>query len=215
MTASALYPGTSISLVSLTRDDSSRPSPVARRRQQPADSLLVRVAHKDPVAARECIDEFGGLIWSVARRLTRSHADAQEAVQEIFTEVWRTAERFDASQQSEKVFVATIARRRLIDRMRRAARQGRMEAMDIHALSWVVNSADPAATAAARAVMQLRPELRRVLELAVLQGLNHSEIADVLQLPVGMVKTTMCRGLVQVRELMGKQHMMPVDEVHS
>ena len=174
--------------------------------------MLARVAQRDPVAARECIDEFGGLIWSIARRLTRSHGDAQEAVQEIFTEVWRSADRFDPAQSSEQVFVATIARRRLIDRMRRAARQGRMEAMDMHSLSWV-GSADPSANAAARAVVQLRPELRRVLELAVLQGLNHSEIADVLQLPVATVKETMRRGLIQVRELMGKQR-ASADEVH-
>jgi RNA polymerase sigma-70 factor (ECF subfamily) len=203
VTVSALYPATHISLISLTRDDSTRPAYVARRRQQTA-AVLTRVAQGDPVAARECIDEFGGLVWSIARRLTRNHADADEAVQEIFTEVWKSADRFDPAQGSEKVFVATIARRRLIDRMRRAARQGLAESDDIHSLSWVGSSCAEAA-AAARAVMQVRPELRRVLELGVLRGLNHSEIAEVLQLPVATVKATMLRGLIQVRELMGKQ----------
>jgi len=212
VTASALYPATHISLISLTRDDSTRPAYVARRRQQTVP-VLTRVAQGDPVAARECIDEFGSLVWSVARRLTRNHADAEEAVQEIFSEVWRSADRFDPAQGSEKVFVATIARRRLIDRMRRAARQDFPESDDIHSLSWTINSggASAEAAAAARAVMQVRPELRRVLQLGVLQGLNHSEIAEVLQMPVATVKATMLRGLIQVRELMGKQR--AADEV--
>jgi RNA polymerase sigma-70 factor (ECF subfamily) len=209
-----LYPGTYISLISLTRDDSARPAYVARSRQQTAHSVLARVAQGDPVAARECIDEFGSLIWSIARRLTRSQADAQEAVQEIFGEVWRSADRFDPAQGSERVFIATIARRRLIDRMRRAARQDRTESIGIHSLTWVINNADPGAEAAARAVTQLRPELRRVLELAVLHGLKHSEVAEVLQLPVATVKEAMRRGLIQVRELMGKQR-VAADDVHS
>jgi RNA polymerase sigma-70 factor (ECF subfamily) len=210
VTVSALYPATHISLISLTRDDSTRPAYVARRRQQTV-SVLTRVAQGDPVAARECIDEFGSLIWSIARRLTRNHADAEQAVQEIFSEVWRSADRFDPAQGSEKVFVATIARRRLIDRMRRAARQGLAESDDIHSLSWAGGPCVEAA-AAARAVMQVRPELRRVLELGVLRGLNHSEIAEVLRMPVATVKATMLRGLIQVRELMGKQR-AAADEV--
>jgi RNA polymerase sigma-70 factor (ECF subfamily) len=174
------------------------------------DSVLARVAQGDQRAVRECIDQFGSLIWSIARRLTRTRADAEDAVQEIFTDVWRSAGRFDPAQGSEKVFVATIARRRLIDRMRRAAHQARTESTDdIDSLGFADsgNSAEVCAEAqaAARAVMQLRPEQRQVLELGILQGLSHSEIADVLQMPLGTVKTMMRRGLIQVRELMGIQ----------
>jgi RNA polymerase sigma-70 factor (ECF subfamily) len=204
-----LFPAPHISLMSLTCDDSTRPARVARSRPQRVDSVLARVAQGDPLAKRECIDQFGGLIWSIARRLTRTHADAEDAVREIFTDLWRRAGRFDSAQGSEKVFVATIARRRLIDRMRRAARQEREESIDIHSLSWAGPGNGVAACAEARAaghaVMQLRPDLQRVLELGVLQGLSHSEIADVLQLPVGTVKTMMHRGLIQVRDRMGNK----------
>lgn len=172
------------------------------------DSVLARIAQGDARAVRECIDQFGSLIWSIARRLTRSRADAEDAVQEIFTDIWRSAGRFDPRQGSEKVFIATIARRRLIDRMRRATQQSRTEYTDdIESYGWA-DAGDAAeicaeAQAAARAVMKLRPEQRRVLELGILQGLSHSEIADVLQMPLGTVKTMMRRGLIQVRELMG------------
>ena len=210
MTVSALFPAPHISLVSLTRDDSTRPARVVRSRPRTTDSVLARVSQGDPIAARDCIDQFGGLMWSIARRFTRTRADAEEAVQEILSDVWRSAGRYDPAQGSEKAFVATIARRRLIDRMRRAAHQGRTHSINVHSLHW----ADPdsgaevcvEARAAAWAVMQLRPELQRVLTLGVLQGLSHAEIANVLQLPLDTVKTRMRRGLIQVRELMCMQN---------
>jgi RNA polymerase sigma-70 factor (ECF subfamily) len=130
-------------------------------------------------------------------------------VHEIFLDVWRSAGCFDAQRGSEEVFITTIARRRLIDRTRRAAPSGRTRVSNgIHVLGW----ADPdnssnlcaEALAAARAVMQLRPALRALLKLGVLQGLSHSEIARELQLPLDTVKTLMCRALIQVREFMGR-----------
>lgn len=165
------------------------------------------MAQGDPVAARECIDQFASLIWSIARRLTRNQADADEAVREIFNDLWRSAGRFDPAQGSERVFVAMIARRRLIDRMRHAAHQLSAESIDIHSQCWVNEDSGAEACAealtAAQAVMKLRPKLRRVLELGLLRGLSHAEIAEVLQMPVGTVKEMMRRGLIQVREWMG------------
>lgn len=178
------------------------------RYRRMTDPVLIRVARGDALALRECIDQFGSLIWSIARRLTRTHADAEDAVQEIFTDIWRSAARFDPAQGSEKVFVATIARRRLIDRLRRAGRHATTELTDeMESLAW----SDPGthaetcaeAQAAAQAVMQLRPEQRKVLELGLLQGLSHSEIAEALQMPLGTVKTMMRRGLLRVRQIMG------------
>lgn len=205
MTA-AVFPAPHISLMSLTRDDSVRPARVVRSRARATGSVLARVAQGDAVAARECVDEFSGLIWGIARRYSRNEADAQEAVREIFNDVWRSAARFDPAQGAERVFIATIARRRLIDRMRHS-RQGSAESLRVQALHWFdpgSYASCPEALAAARAVMQLRPELQRVLELAVLQGLSHAEIAEVLQLPIATVKATLYRGLIQVRELMSK-----------
>ena len=207
MTASALFPAPYTSLISLTYDESIRPARVAPKRPRTAESVLDRVAQGDARAMRECIDQFGGLIWSIARRVTRNRAEAQDAVQEIFADVLRSAGRFDPEQGSEEVFITMIARRRLIDRMRRAARRdparssGKMDS-----LSWTDPDyrADTCAesAAAARAVMQLRPELRKVLELGLLQGLSHAEISQRLHLPLDTVKTMMARGLIQVREFM-------------
>jgi RNA polymerase sigma factor (sigma-70 family) len=82
-------------------------------------SLLQQIAGGDPGAVPDCIDRYGALIWGLARRLSSSPSDAEEATQEIFLWIWRHAARFDPSLGSEKTFIAMIARRRLIDRLRK------------------------------------------------------------------------------------------------
>jgi RNA polymerase sigma-70 factor (ECF subfamily) len=172
-----------------------------------ADSVLRRVAQGDQAAVAECIDQFGPLVWALARRLSPNRDDAEDAVQEIFVDVWKSAARFDPAQGSEKVFVATIARRRLIDRLRRHSQLPEFaptEELD------VVGWAEPGtrgeiaieAERAAMAVARLKPDQQKVIELAVLHGLSHSEIAAKTGMPLGTVKTQMRRGLIQVRELM-------------
>lgn len=171
------------------------------------EPVLQRVARGDQRAVSECIDQFGNLIWALARRLSRTRADAEDAVQEIFIDLWRSAARFDPAQGSEKVFITTVARRRLIDRLRRSASEPARESTEaLDAAGW----AEPGtrgeicveAEKAARAVARLKPEQQKVLELGILQGLSHSEIAARTGMALGTVKTNLRRGLIEVRELM-------------
>ena len=171
------------------------------------ESILERVARGDQKAVRECLDEFGGLVWSIARRMTRSRADAEDAVQDIFVDVWRSAGRYDGSQGSEKVFVATIARRRLIDRIRRGRMNSMMdgeEALEDLRFAEPGNAGEIRAEAerAAQVVARLRPDQRKVLSMGLLEGMTHSEIASATGMPLGTVKTQMRRGLIQVRQWM-------------
>ncbi len=169
--------------------------------------MLERVAAGDPGAVRDCMDQYGALVWSLARRLSRSPADAEDATQEIFLDIWRSASRFDPAQGSDKVFIAMIARRRLIDRLRKHASEPPMEPEEV-----LESVASPEAESAAhvsleaeqaaRALAELRPEQRRVLELGLLHGLSQSEISARLGMPLGTVKSFMRRGLIKVREFM-------------
>jgi RNA polymerase sigma-70 factor (ECF subfamily) len=207
VTVFASFPVPHSSLITLTQDDTTGTAGVTEGRAQTADFVLHRVAQGDPSAVRECIDRFGSLIWSIARRMACTPADAELAVQEIFVDVWRSAGCFNPEQASEEVFITIIARRRLIDCMRRAARQGRTAVInDCDPLNWADPDNRPhlcaEALAATRAVMQLRPALRALLELGVLQGSSHSEIARELQLPLDTIKTVMRHALIQVHEFM-------------
>ena len=122
-------------------------------------------------------------------------------------DIWRSAGRFDASQGSDKVFIAMIARRRLIDRLRKTtqraadgSRRGCSNRGLVGSRHRVRNIARSRAGGAGAA--GLRPEQRQVLELGLLQGLSQSEIAARLGMPLGTVKSFMRRGLIKVREYM-------------
>lgn len=171
-------------------------------------SILNRIASGDPSAVRECLDRYGGLVWCLARRLSRTRSDAEDATQDIFLQIWRQANRFDDALGSEQALIAMIARRRLIDRSRKAAADpviNSSQDLDV-SLAW----SEPGNTSetsletdrAMQALAELRPVQRQVLELGLLQGLSHSEIANRLGLPIGSVKSFMRRGLMRVREYM-------------
>lgn len=175
-------------------------------------SLLQQVAAGNANAVPELIDRYGGLVWSLARRLSLSQADAEDAVQEVFADLWKSAARFDETVASEATFIAMIARRRLIDRRRRAARQpSTFEVRDD--LDGSVERITPErraelteeASKAAKAIETLRPEQQRVLRLSIYHGLSHERIAEATGLPLGTVKTHARRGLMAVREILGAQ----------
>lgn len=172
-----------------------------------ANSLLRRVADGDNGAIKEVMDQFGGLVWSLARRSCYNPADAEDATQEIFLDIWKSAARYDESKGSETLFVAMIARRRLIDRIRRQGREPHMEDIDAPGFELASSTAAQSETfaeaaLAAKAVATLKPAQQRVLELGLLQGLSHSEISEMTGMPLGTVKTQMRRGLIRVRQLM-------------
>ncbi len=170
------------------------------------DCLLPRIAAGDPAAVQSCIARYGGLVWGLARRFLGNTADAEDAVQDVFIELWKNAARYDPQRASEPTYVTMIARRRLIDRKRRSARvpaaQTLAEEPPAAERPERVEVEDEAARATA-ALNELREEERRVIQMAVFNGLTHEEIAAATGLPVGTVKTHIRRGLIRVRERLG------------
>ncbi|MBI1191009.1 MAG: sigma-70 family RNA polymerase sigma factor [Tepidisphaera sp.] len=169
--------------------------------------LLHRVSEGDPGAVQECIAKFAGLLWSLTRRAGFNGAEAEDAVQEIFAEIWRNGAKYDPGIASDTAFIATIARRRLIDRRRRLG--GRPAPQSIIADEALPPAAaEPKvelgeeATKAARALQLLSPEQQRVLRLSVYEGLSHESIARATGLPLGTVKTHARRGLMRLREML-------------
>lgn len=172
------------------------------------DGLMQRIAMGDSRAVEQVIDQYGALVFTIARRFTRNPADAEDAVQEIFTDVWRSAHRFNPAAGTEKVFVTTIARRRLIDRLRRLPNRIQTESsdgLDEHGFHTSDRAAEISVDAAraAEVLASLRPEQRRVMELGLLHGLSHGDIVAATGMPLGTVKTFMRRGLIEVRRRLG------------
>jgi RNA polymerase sigma-70 factor (ECF subfamily) len=171
-------------------------------------SLLQRVADGDEAAVQECFDEFGGIVWSLARRMIPRGEDPADAVQEIFIELWRKADRYDPDIASEKTFVAMLTRRRLIDRIRKSGRTPNSAELDEAAHIPNDDRPDPVElseeAARIRELMkELSPDQQRVLRLSINEGWSHRQIAENLDMPLGTVKTHVRRGLMRVRELLG------------
>lgn len=163
-------------------------------------SLLSRIAGGDENALRTCIREHQPLVRALARRMVRA-ADVDDAVQDIFFELWRAAPRYDA-RVSERSFVAMLARRRLIDRVRRAARRPRTEPLVAPTLCAGASDRIEACSEMAFAekhLRSLRPAQRNVLLLSALAGLSHREIATRLDMPLGTVKAHARRGMDSLR----------------
>ena len=173
-------------------------------------SILERIAASDNAAVQDCIQTYGNLIWSLARRFLRNPADAEDAVQEIFIDLWGSAARYDRRIASEPAFVATIARRRLIDRVRQHGRRPGMDSLDDEETGESMQPAvlpqfeeEADAATVANVLSKMPDEHRQVLSLSLYEGYSHSEIAERLSIPLGTVKTRVRRGLIHIREQLG------------
>lgn len=188
----------------------------ARESLEPSVALLPSVAAGDRMAMESCLERYEGLVWALARRMLGAGPDAEDAVQEIFIELWRSAARFNPSAGSEATFVATIARRRLIDARRRMARQPNVTPLeDPDALDSTPQPSEPESRLddeALRALGVLRslPEEQRcMMEWSLADGLSHSEISDRTGTPLGTVKSVIRRGLLRIREALEPRKAMP------
>ncbi|ANM32383.1 hypothetical protein ABI59_20190 [Acidobacteria bacterium Mor1] len=171
------------------------------------DPLLSRVAQGDQAAVSAVLDRYGDLVWSLAHRFTRNRAEAEDAVQEIFIELWSNAGRYDENKASETTFVAMIARRRLIDRLRKSKRQPTTEELDkavevSEAPAGVAIETVDEAERAEKLMEELKPEQREAIRLSVYYGYSHQIISEKLGLPLGTVKTHIRRGLLRIRDAM-------------
>jgi RNA polymerase sigma-70 factor, ECF subfamily len=174
------------------------------------DSLLTRIADGDQSAVPECISRYGGLVWTLARRRLASREDAEDVVQEIFVDLWRSADRFDPLVAEEITFVAMIARRRVIDRLRQRSVLPQTASIDDASVSGVVDVAGwemvghrlelgDEARIAEEHLQRLKPEEQQMLRLSIYDNLSHAAIAEQTGFPLGTVKSHIRRGLDSLR----------------
>ena len=169
--------------------------------------LLQHVAAGERAAMEQCLARYAPLVWSAARRYLGNSPEAEDAVQEIFIELWRKADRFEPSLGSETAFVMTLARRRLLDARRRSSRQPEWTPLEEAGESLAEPAAegleDDESVQALSVLRALPAEQQQVLELSLRDGWTHSEIASRLALPLGTVKTQLRRGLQRIRQALG------------
>lgn len=167
--------------------------------------LMRRIAAGEESAVVELYDRFGGLVFRSARQLLPSNAEAEDAVQEVFVRLWRTADRFDPARAKLVTWVMLLTRRHVIDRIRRQAVRPRTTEIT----SMTEGSTGPSASAAShrerseqlRRCLATLPDLQRtIIERAYLQGHTLREVSIQLDMPLGTVKSALSRGLSKLRD---------------
>lgn len=171
-------------------------------------SILQRIATGDKSAVNDCLNRYGGLIWSLAKRWLGNGPDAEDATQEIFVELWQQAGKFNPAVAGEATFVAMVARRRLIDRIRKESRKPITEGIVAEPMDeasvegpMAAEWADDVAKAK-RCLSRLSKRHQEILNLVVHHGASHTTISDRLSMPLGTVKSYARRGLIQLRDCM-------------
>ena len=169
--------------------------------------LMHRVAAGDEAAVAELYDRFETLVFKVSRQLLPTKAEAEDAVQEIFIRLWKTADRYDPRRAKLVTWVMLIARRHLIDRLRRSAVRPTESSIDAGATnpSETIHPGKRSQESERNAQLYCRiaelPELQRtVIERAYLQGFTLRQVSEQLDAPLGTVKSALSRGLTRLRE---------------
>lgn len=173
-------------------------------------ALLRASARGDQVAFAQLYDATSARVHGLALRVVRDPAQAEEVTQEAFLEVWRTAARFDAARGSALSWLLTLTHRKAVDRVRSAEASSRRDT-SYHQQNQPIDhdSTAEAATASMEArrvrgaLASLTPVQREAVELAYFGGYTHTEVASMLQLPVGTAKTRIRDGLIRLRDAMG------------
>ncbi|WP_130651187.1 ECF RNA polymerase sigma factor SigK [Egicoccus halophilus] len=174
------------------------------------EQLLVEVARGDQQSYARLYDRVAGVVYGVIRRVVRDPAQSEEVAQEVLVEVWRTAARFDPDRGSASTWILTMAHRRAIDRVRseqasrsRTERVGRgqhQRAFDEVAEEVEVGFEHEQVRAALGALTDLQ---REAVELAYYKGYTYREVAELLDTPLGTIKTRMRDGLIRLRDALG------------
>lgn len=182
----------------------------ARSDRERIDPFLVASGSGDRVAFGRLYDEVASLVFGIALRVVRDHARAEEISQEVFIQVWRKAPRFDPARGSAKAWVATIAHRRAVDVVRREQSRRDREAASAGATSGI-DHATPAAIVEANleregvaaALGSLTELQREAIHLAFYEGRTYREVAQLLDVPLGTIKTRMRDGLKRLAAALG------------
>ena len=174
--------------------------------------LLAQIAQQDQSALSTLYDRYARIIYSLAFKSLRSIEESEEVVMDVFTQVWQIANRYDRQRGRADVWLFTLARSRILDRLRRVQRTRASTLVSIEAQELQLKADNPDMLeevwvkewrTQVLVAMQTLPEEQRVaLELAYYQGLTQTQIATQTGVALGTVKTRIRLGLNKLKSLL-------------
>jgi RNA polymerase sigma-70 factor (ECF subfamily) len=178
-------------------------------------ALMRRVAANDEAAIADLYDRFGSLVFRMAIQAMPNRAEADDAVQEVFIRLWRTADRYDPARAALVTWVMLISRRHLVDKLRRARARLKTSSLDQSPVPLAETvreeTTSPRVFDDERMVGLMKridalPELQRtVVKRAYLGGQTLRQIGEELDTPLGTIKSALSRALVRLRERSGEE----------
>ena len=183
------------------------------------DSILKLIAKGEDRAFNLLIEKYGNLVWSIGRKFLYKESDVEDAVQEVFIAIWKAAEKFDHTKASEVTFISMIARRRFIDYLRKVSKHRNLQSIDedngqeLFKESILNESTD--LQLIKDAIGSLEIEDQELLNLSIYKGYSHSEIAKLLNIPLGTVKTRIRRNLIKLKGLFDIEQQATVIELKN
>jgi RNA polymerase sigma-70 factor (ECF subfamily) len=165
-------------------------------------ALLSLVQKGNEGAMASLFDRYSKVVYSIALRVLRDPASAEDVLQEVFMQIWRNPNGFIATRGSLGGWLAVVARNRSIDALRRKRPSEQVDDMALASNYNLANEAERnSLMEKARGVIRLLPmEQRKTLEMAFFDGLTHSEIAEMTGDPLGTVKTRIRSALTSLRK---------------
>ncbi len=177
---------------------------------QTFESLLELVAGGDQQAFSELYDRTAPRVLGLVKRVLIDHAQSEEVAQEVFLEIWRTATKFEATRGNAMSWMLTMAHRRAIDRVRSSqAGHDRDERIGLRDIEPDYDQVSETVEIrieherVKRAMEKLTALQREAISLAYYGGYSHTEVAGLLSIPVGTVKTRLRDGMIRLRDELG------------
>ncbi|MGW0658731.1 ECF RNA polymerase sigma factor SigK [Streptodolium elevatio] len=174
------------------------------------EGLLARVARGDSAAFEEVYVRVSPVVLGVVLRVVRDPAQSEEVAQEVLVEIWRTASRYDPERGSANAWVCTMAHRRAVDRVRsaqsaadREERAGRRDGSPAYDAVAEEVETRLEREQVRRCLASLTELQRESITLAYYGGYTYREVAELLDVPLGTVKTRLRDGLIRMRDCLG------------
>lgn len=188
--------------------------PWDRTAEEPAptnhEELIQSIASGDETAFEALYDDVSARVFGLIRRVLRDESQCEEVLQEVFVEVWQQAARYDADRGRAVSWIMVMAHRRAVDRVR-ASQSSRDRDLRQGAKEFEESYDDVQDTVETRlegervqsALQNLSDAQRKAIELAYYGGYTHQEVAKLLEVPVGTVKTRIRDGMIRLRDQLG------------
>ena len=191
---------------------------VLTKDQERDRELMARIKARDSAALSELYDQYNRLLFGLILSILKKREEAEDTLQEVFTQIWEKAEQFDLDRGTVYTWIVSMTRNKSIDRLRsKVYKEQKKQSTSLddedvfHPL--YSDETDPLvntiltdrAKKLREALDQISDKQRKVLQVAYFNGMSQSEIAEEYDIPLGTVKTRMRDGMIKLRELLAKE----------